>query len=151
MKPLDLKTSARLFKVARSTLYTKIDKGELSRRADGKMDFAELVRVFGEPGDRQTRQEKTQETSELAQTLHETPDTLTRHVERESELLARVAELEAKLEATRENLEKSEARENWLRDHADKLTDTIKLLEAPKPIEPTEPAVKKSFWGSLFR
>jgi hypothetical protein len=146
MKPLDIKTSARLFKVARSTLYNKIDKGELSRRPDGKLDFAELVRVYGEPGDRQTRQEKTQEASELVQTFQDTPEVLTRHAEREAELLARVAELEATLQATRQNLEKSEERENWFRDQFGKMTDVMKLLEAPKIQE----SPKRSFWKNLF-
>jgi septal ring factor EnvC (AmiA/AmiB activator) len=147
MKPLDVKAAAQLFKVARSTLYTKMDKGELSRRQDKKLDFAELVRVFGEPGDRQTRQEKTLEVSELAQTFKETPEVLTRHAEREAELLARVAELEANLQATRQNLEKAEERENWFREQFGKMTDVIKLLEAPKIPEPAE---KKSFWARLW-
>lgn len=147
MTPLDIKAAAKLFKVARSTLYTKIDKGELSRRQDGKLDFVELVRVLGEPGSRQTRQEKTEELSELARTLHETPGVTAGHAQREAELVARVAELEASLQATRESLAKSEERENWFRTQMDKLTDTIKLLEAPKK-EDHPP--QKGFWARML-
>jgi hypothetical protein len=52
MKPLDIKTAPTLFKVARSTIYTNIKNGKLSRRSDRKVDFVELVRVFGEPSDK---------------------------------------------------------------------------------------------------
>ena len=147
MQPLDLKASAKLFKVARSTLYAKLEKGELSRRPDGKLDFVELVRVFGEPSDRATRQEKTARVSDLVHTLHTTKDDTTRHAEREAELEKRVTELQLALTAKDELLQQAKDREKWMQEQFGKLTETIKLLEPPKKTE-EEP---KGFWKKFFR
>ena len=54
---LDIKAAATLYKMARSTIYNKMEKGELSRLPNGKLDYVELLRVFGEPTNRKTRQE----------------------------------------------------------------------------------------------
>lgn len=41
--------AAKEWSVSRTTLYQKINGGELSRTADKKIDSAEMLRVFGEP------------------------------------------------------------------------------------------------------
>lgn len=147
MQPLDIKASSKLFKVARSTIYAKMDKGELSRRPDGKLDFVELMRVFGEPSDRATRQEKTERVSELVQTLHTTQSDTARLAEREAELEKAIEELKAENARKDELLREAKDREKWLQEQFGKLTDTMKLLEAPKPKEEE----KKGFWKRLLR
>ena len=41
--------AAKEWGVSRTTIYQKVNDGELSRAADKKIDTAEMLRVFGEP------------------------------------------------------------------------------------------------------
>ena len=41
--------AAKEWSVSRTTIYQKVNDGELSRTADKKIDTAEMLRVFGEP------------------------------------------------------------------------------------------------------
>ena len=41
--------AAKEWGVSRTTIYQKVNDGELSRAADKKIDTAEMIRVFGEP------------------------------------------------------------------------------------------------------
>lgn len=41
--------AAKEWSVSRTTIYHKINEGELSRTNDKKIDVAEMLRVFGEP------------------------------------------------------------------------------------------------------
>jgi glutamate/tyrosine decarboxylase-like PLP-dependent enzyme len=41
--------AAREWGVSRTTIYQKVNDGELSRTADKKIDTSEMLRVFGEP------------------------------------------------------------------------------------------------------
>ena len=40
---------SKLYGIHRQSIYKRINKGDLSKSADGKVDFAEAIRVFGEP------------------------------------------------------------------------------------------------------
>ena len=54
MTLLSVSEAARALGVARSTIYDKVNDGELTRRPDKRLDSADLIRVFGEfsaPGD----------------------------------------------------------------------------------------------------
>lgn len=113
---LDIKAAATLYKMARSTIYNKIEKGELSRLANGKLDYTELLRVFGEPANRKTRQEAKAQ----IQTLQETKETAQEAVLREQ-----VRMLQDALRVANEEKE-------WLRGKVDTLADTVKLLQAPQ-------------------
>ena len=41
--------AAKEWGVSRTTIYQKVNDGELSRTADKKIDVSEMLRVFGEP------------------------------------------------------------------------------------------------------
>ena len=41
--------AAKEWGVSRTTIYQKVNDGELSRTADKKIDTAEMIRIFGEP------------------------------------------------------------------------------------------------------
>lgn len=49
MAKLSLSEVSSRFKVSRSTLYRAIKEGRLSRSNDGFFDVSEVIRVFGEP------------------------------------------------------------------------------------------------------
>ena len=52
MTQLSVIEVADLYGFNRQTIYKRIAKGELSKNSDGKIDFAEAIRVFGEPAKR---------------------------------------------------------------------------------------------------
>lgn len=43
---------ANLYGMNRQSIYKRINKGDLSKNSDGKIDFSEAIRVFGEPSNR---------------------------------------------------------------------------------------------------
>ena len=48
MTLLSTSAAARVAGVSRTTIYDKVQSGELTRNADKQIDTAELIRVFGE-------------------------------------------------------------------------------------------------------
>lgn len=128
---MNIKEASRFIKVARSTLYNKIESGELSKTAGGKLDTSELLRVFGHPDERDKTQRKTQ-----MDIIQKTLDT-----ERDTEIRA----LKDHIKLLQETLSESRKREEWLMSKLDTLTDTVKLLENSKKEEG-----KKGFFKRLF-
>ena len=57
MAKLSLTEVSKRFKVSRSTVYRAIKEGRLSRSADNQFDLAEVIRCFGEPHTKQTKEE----------------------------------------------------------------------------------------------
>ena len=49
MKKLSVSELAKLYGYSRQAIYAHINKGNLSKSSDGLIDFAEALRVFGEP------------------------------------------------------------------------------------------------------
>jgi hypothetical protein len=96
--------------VTRTTIHKKIKTGQLSKLANGTIDTSEMVRVFGEPNVKIDTANSVQVVSEVH------PDKL---------LEQRVRHLETSLSESKE-------RETWLQNQVGNLTDTIKLLDAPK-------------------
>ena len=135
---ITIKSAAEMAKVSRNTIYQAIRDGRMSRSPSGKVDTSEVLRVFGNPGDRLTRQEER----EHIEHLKTQPQNLT-----PLEVLyqARIKALEDTLRQAQEREQQHIEREEWHRRQIDKLTDAIKLLEAPKAS--TKP---KAFFDRLF-
>ena len=121
---LNITDSAAFAGVARSTIYTNIANGKLSRTSEGLIDTAELLRVFGEPDKRNKTRKKTQ-----LDRVNTTQDT-TRHATQDN---LEVEFLKEKVRFLESNLAEAKTREEWLKGQVDKLTEAVKLLEAPKP------------------
>ena len=49
MKALSVIELAQLYGMNRQSIYKRINKGDLSKNSDGKIDLSEAIRVFGEP------------------------------------------------------------------------------------------------------
>lgn len=124
---LNIKDASKFIKVARSTVYNKIESGELSRTDSGRLDTSELLRVFWSPDIR----DKTKREAQI-NSIKKTLDT-----ERDTELKG----LYEQIKILKEALEESKKREAWLMEKVDSLTDSIKLLETPK---------KEGFFKRLF-
>ena len=70
MKALSVIELAKLYGMNRQSIYKRINKGDLSKNSDGKIDFSEAIRVFGEPSQRTNQNvtlqsEATQNATEL--------------------------------------------------------------------------------------
>lgn len=107
---LSISKASATWGVSRTTIHKKIKTGQLSKLANGTIDTSEMIRVFGEP---HTKVDSTQSV-QVVNEVH--PDKL---------LEQRVKHLESSLFESKE-------RETWLQSQVGNLTDTIKLLDAPK-------------------
>jgi hypothetical protein len=96
--------------VSRTTIHKKIKTGQLSKLANGTIDTSEMIRVFGEPHVKVDSTPTVQVVSEVH------PDKL----------------LEQRIRHLETSLSESKEREIWLQNQVGNLTDTIKLLDAPK-------------------
>ena len=124
MKKLRVGELANLYGINRQSIYKRIKKGELSKSADGLIDFAEALRVLGEPSDRGVP------VTELQQ----------RFTENETESYT----LRLQVEMLEKQVKKLEENEAFLKEQISTKDQSIHLLQtllsAPKP---NEPSIKK--------
>ena len=151
---ISITSASEMMKVARSTIYKKIESGELSRCASGKVETSELFRVFGSPTDRTTRQEEKTHIEDIKTLSPQDTATLSLHFLEKTALQAQIKILEEALTKADEREVQHLERESqhmeqvqWQRQHIDKLTDTIKLLEPPAKEQPKQ----AGFLSRLFR
>ena len=139
MAKVSISKAAKLAGVSRTALYKSyINKGLLSTSRDdaGKkcIDTSEILRVFG----------KLQDNSEGLQvdTPENTPKTaqVTTDTAKDFEIKL----LKNQLEESRKREQEAQEREEWYKKKIDDLTDTMKLLEAPK--DPIYPRRWYQFW-----
>lgn len=132
--------AAKTWGVSRNTIYEKHRRGELSMVKGEGVDPSEMSRVFGKP-----------------KTTGKTPDT--HHKDnagqpQDAGQTAQILELEnmlklerVKREQAEQRLERAEKQADQLLEQVGNLTETMKLLEAPK----SEPkAEKKGFLSRFF-
>lgn len=63
MKALSVIELANLYGMNRQSIYKRINKGDLSKNSDGKINFSEAIRVFGEPSHKNNNVTLLQSTS----------------------------------------------------------------------------------------
>ena len=117
MKALSVIELANLYGMNRQSIYKRINKGDLSKNSDGKIDFSEAIRVFGEPSHKNTNVTTLQSTT----------------VQKETE----VDMLKQQVDILKKQLELAHEREIFQREQLatkDNQIEAIqRLLEAPKP------------------
>jgi hypothetical protein len=107
---LSISKASATWGVSRTTIHKKIKAGQLSKLANGTIDTSEMIRVFGEP-------RVMVDSTQIVQVVNEVhPDKL----------------LEQRIRHLESSLSESKERETWLQNQVGNLTDTIKLLDAPK-------------------
>ena len=74
--------AAKEWGVSRTTIYQKVNDGELSRTADKKIDTAEMLRVFGEP----LSKKRTEQSLDSAHNTHLNSQTVQSCTELEHQL-----------------------------------------------------------------
>lgn len=123
MKALSVIELAKLYGMNRQSIYKRINKGDLSKNSDGKIDLAEAIRVFGEPSHR---------SNPYVTTLQ--PPTVQKSAE--------VDTLKQQIDMLQKQLELAQEREQFQREQLKSKDDQIYslqlLLGAPKPQEPSE-------------
>jgi len=55
---ISVSEASKRWGVSRTTIYKKIDDGELSRNSDKKIDTTEMLRVFGNPPNTERSEQK---------------------------------------------------------------------------------------------
>ena len=124
MKKLRVGELANLYGINRQSIYKRIKKGELSKSADGLIDFAEALRVLGEPSDRGVP------VTELQQ----------RFTENETESYT----LRLQVEMLEKQVKKLEENEAFLKEQISTKDQSIHLLQtllsAPKQEDATQEA-----------
>lgn len=118
MKALSVIELAKLYGMNRQSIYKRINKGNLSKNSDGKIDFSEAIRVFGEPSQRSTVHVTTVQT-----------DTLQKAAE--------VDILKQQVDILQKQLDLAQEREVFQREQLQVKDEQIeslqRLLGAPKP------------------
>ena len=110
MKKLSVSELAKLYGYSRQAIYAHINKGNLSKGADGLIDFSEALRVFGEP-------EGKASTVNQSQSIN-------------SQNLTEVDMLEKQLNQSLLRENQSIERESFYQEQIEAMQ---RLLEAPKP------------------
>ena len=63
MKALSVIELSQLYGMNRQSIYKRINKGDLSKNSDGKIDLSEAIRVFGEPSNKKNNVTTLQSTT----------------------------------------------------------------------------------------
>ena len=116
MKALSVIELAELYGMNRQSIYKRINKGDLSKNSDGKIDLSEAIRVFGEPSNKNNNVTTLQSTT----------------VQKETE----VDMLKQQVDILKKQLELAHEREVFQREQLEAKDNQIeaiqRLLEAPK-------------------
>lgn len=116
MKALSVIELSQLYGMNRQSIYKRINKGDLSKNSDGKIDLSEAIRVFGEPSNKNNNVTPLQSTT----------------VQKETE----VDMLKQQVDILKKQLELAHGREVFQREQLEAKDNQIeaiqRLLEAPK-------------------
>ena len=120
MKSLSVIELSNLYGMTRQAIYKHINKGNLSKNSDGKIDLSEAIRVFGEPS-RNVNGSQTTETRKLSE-VH--------LLEQQVYMLQK--QLEQAHEREQFQREELKAKNDQLHIKDEQIEAIQRLLEAPK-------------------
>ena len=128
MKAMTVIELAKLYGMNRQSIYKRINKGDLSKNSDGKIDLSEAIRVFGEPSQRSSLNVTTLQSTQVQKS-------------------AEVDILRQQVDMLQKQLELAQERESFQRELLQAKDDQIfslqLLLGAPKQQTEVEP-IKES-------
>ena len=162
MKALSVIELSQLYGMNRQSIYKRINKGDLSKNSDGKIDLSEAIRVFGEPSNKNNNVTPLQSTAVQKETevdmLKQQVDILKKQLEAKDNQIEAIQRL---LEAPKTNMTTftdqkpsqdivTDPRSEPEPKH-DGLTTPVetenKRIPVPEPVEPEQP---KRGWLSRF-
>lgn len=128
MKALSVIELSKLYGMTRQAIYKQVNKGNLTKNSDGKIDLAEAIRVFGEPSQHVNRLQTTA-----------TPKLSEVHLlEQQVHMLQK--QLEEAKELDRFHREELKAKNDQLNAKDEQIESLQRLLGAPKPQQQAEQA-----------
>lgn len=130
MKALSVIELSKLYGMTRQAVYKQVNKGNITKNRDGKIDLAEAIRVFGEPSQYVNRL-KTTETPKLSE-VH--------LLEQQVHMLQK--QLEEAKELDRFHREELKAKNAQLNAKDEQIESLQRLLGAPKPQQQAEQVQK---------
>lgn len=164
MKALSVIELAKLYGMNRQSIYKRINKGDLSRNSDGKIDLSEAIRVFGEPAQRNTQNvtlqsHATQKSAEV-DIMRQQVDMLQKQLElaQEREVFQR-----EQLQAKDEQIESLQRLLGAPKEREEKASvqATVQVAEEQMPMKEPEPIVhaispepelkRRSLFGRVIR
>ena len=171
MKALSVIELANLYGMNRQSIYKRINKGDLSKNSDGKIDFSEAIRVFGEPSHKNNNVTTLQYTSVQKETevdmLKQQVDILKKQLElaHEREIFQQIEAIQRLLEAPKphmttftdqELVQPNMAKTAPEQDKAEAKHEGLTTLEqtenkripVPEQVEPEQP--KRGFLSRFF-
>ena len=177
MKKMSVSELAKLYGYSRQAIYAHINKGNLSKGADGLIDFAEALRVFGEPQKKentvnQSQSIKSQNLTEvdlLKRQVDILEKQLNQAIQRENQSLERESFYQEQIEAMQRLLEAPKANMTTFTDQSfkqDIATDPRPQTESnyeelttpqkenkriPVPEHIEQEPEKRGFWSRFFR
>ena len=175
MKKLSVSELAKLYGYSRQAVYAHINKGNLSKGSDGLIDFAEALRVFGEPQKNNSTVNQSQSTNSqnltevdlLKRQVDILEKQLNQAVQRENQSLERESFYQEQIEAMQRLLEAPKPNMNTFTDqksNQDIATDprlesepnydgltTLENKRIPVPEHIEQEPEKRGFWSRFFR
>lgn len=128
MKALSVIELSKLYGMTRQAVYKQVNKGNLSKNSDGKIDLAEAIRVFGEPSQRVNGSQST-DTQKLSE-VH--------LLEQQVHMLQKQLELAQDREAFQR--EELKAKNDQLNAKDEQIESLQRLLGAPRNVEQPQQA-----------
>lgn len=150
---LKIAEAAKLYGIARTTIYKKIKEGKLSIDTDKRIDLSEMMRVFGAIPSQLQTQTTVESVAIQSDEIKGLQDKITML---ENELAVAIAD-KKKLEAENnllksQAIEKADADKVWLQQQVEANQQVIKLLEykSNQNVTPPPPP-KKGLFGRLVQ
>ena len=139
MKKLSVSELAKLYGYSRQAIYAHINKGNLSKGSDGLIDFAEALRVFGEPHKKDTTVNQSQsinsqnltEVDLLKRQVDMLEKQLNQAVQRENQSLERESFYQEQIEAMQRLLEAPKANMTTFTDQEQQQANAAQVQPAP--------------------
>lgn len=124
----NIKDAAKLYGMSRNTIYKALQEGRLSKNQEGMLEFVELLRVFGEPVAKDTK-DMSENTKENTVAHDETQQEQAFMLESKSQALTYA---QREIDSLRVQLEDAKLREGFYQSQLQSLAETVKKLEPPK-------------------
>ena len=181
MKKLSVSELAKLYGYSRQAVYAHIKKGNLSKGSDGLIDFAEALRVFGEPQKNNSTINQSQSTNSqnltevdlLKRQVDMLEKQLNQAVQRENQSLERESFYQEQIEAMQRLLEAPKANMTTFTDQEQQQANAAQVQPAPStddtkhdglttpeqtenkripvPEHVEQEPEKRGFWSRFFR
>lgn len=162
MKPLSVIELSKLYGMTRQAIYKQVNKGNITKNSDGKIDLAEAIRVFGEPSQYGNRSQTTvtpklSEVHLLEQQVHMLQKQLEEAKEREERQWKQLQVKDEQIESLQRLLGAPKPQpqpEQVQEPMPEPIQTTLQPMPEPKPViqeSQPEPQKRRGLFGRVIR